>query len=404
MILALFEDSYTTNSDALLVKMRARTRLALSSAFVLTRSTDPDAFQASIDGAVSHIASVGPVGSSVSGSSTDSTGITKAQCIALLQAMGINERHEIINGINIEHHILSINDFVFTHLDQDNSGKIEFIEFEKLLLLCRCCDRLTKDKLLAHKTTIARADLLKADAYRKLLDELSNEQRHLLEEKVACQERTLTNAHSNIDVYLNHLNQSFKIFGWCETRWLNNIAFLVGVVHFWAIALDGTAWVGVCFNFAYCFELTIRIHNMQSLVLFCNDPRGCGHALQNKVSLGSTVVGMFGAMLVVLQKCGVGINYEQLWRAIQLAPLLRIFVTNSAYCQIVRALLSGLERISPFMTLFLILFYTFCMLAHNAFMDLDTVHGEVFSEQLNFSTFGDSCLAMFQAISCIMVQ
>ena len=50
------------------------------------------------------------------------------------------------------------------------------------------------------------------------------------------------------------------------------------------------------------------------------------------------------------------------------------------------------------MALFLIVFYMFSMLAYYAFKDLGIL-GQVFSEQLNFSTFGDSCLAMFQATS-----
>ena len=386
MILALFEASYTTNSDALLAKRQARTRLALTSSFVLASSTDPDAFQASIEGSSSHIASAGPVASS--NSSIGSLGITKTQCMALLQAMD----NDVCGH-------LETREFVFTHLDQDRSGRIEFTEFEKLLLLCRCCDQLSQDMLLAHKSTIARADLLKAEAYGKLADELSHDQRQLLEGTVACQEEILANAHSNIAVYLNHLNQSFKIFGCCETRWLNNIAVIVDIAYFWAMTLDATAWVGVGFNLVYCFMLSIRIHSMQSFVLFYNDPRGREYALQNKGTFGCSVVGMFGVILLILQKCGVVTNRERLWQAIQLAPLLRIFVTNAPYRQIVRALLSGLERIRQFTYLFLIVFYMFSMVAYYSFKGLDIEHGEVFSDQLNFSTFKESCLAMFQATS-----
>jgi len=385
MILALLEESYTTNSDALLAKRKAQTRLTLTSSFVLASSTDPDAFQASIEGSSPHIASTGLVASSGSNTSIDSLGITKTQCMALLQAMNNDAR---------EHR--EIGEFVFTYLDQDHSGRIEFIEFEKLLLLCRCCFELSQDRLLAHKSTIARAELMKVETHGKLADELSNKQRHLLEERVACQERTLANAHSNIDVYLKHLNQSFKIFACCETQWFNNIAVIVDIVYFWAMTLGATAWVGVGFNLVYCFMVSIQIHSMQSLVLFYNDPRGREYALQNKVNLGCTVVGMVGAILVILHKCGVDTNHARLWQAIQLAPLLRIFVTNALYRQIVRALLSGLEKIRPFMALFLIVFYIFSMLAYYAFSGLGIDDGEVFSEQLNFSTFGDSCLAMFQ--------
>ena len=143
---------------------------------------------------------------------------------------------------------------------------------------------------------------------------------------------------------------------------------------------------------------------MQSLTLFCNDPRGRERALQNKVTFGCTVVGMFGAVMVILQKCSVDTNQERLWQAIQLAPLLRIFVTSAPFRHIVRALLSGLKRIRPFIALLVIVYYTFCMLAYYAFKGLDLKHGEVFSEQMNFSTFGDSCLVMFQATSLILVR
>ena len=408
MILALFEDSFTRNSDALLAKRRARTRLALSSSFVLASSTGPDADRPSTDGPFTRCASEGLVSSSDSKrspereSSTntfDSSGMTKGQCMALVFAMDKDDG----NGQeNRKHNEMS--EFVFTYLDQNNSGTIEFIEFEKLLLLCRCCDKLSQDRLLAHKATIARADLMKADAHAILTYDLSNTQQHLLEEAVVCQDRMLVNAHASIDAYLNNLNQDFRIFGCCESQRLDNIALLVDVVHFGAMALGATAWMGVGFNLVFCFEVIIRIHSMQSLALFLDDPRGREHAMQNKVTFGCSVVGMFGSMLVIAEKCGANTNQERLWRAIQLAPLLRIFVTNAQFRHIMRALLSGLKRIRSFVTLFLIVFYTFSECAYYAFKDLDIERGGAFSEQLNFSTFGDSCLAMFQATSHSLMQ
>ena len=286
MILALFEDSFTRNSDALLAKRRARNRLALSSSFVLASSTVGESSM--------RIASAGLVSSSDnkgSPDSFDSSGITKGQCMALLREMDDDE-----------HDWWEVREFVFTYLDQNNSGRIEFIEFEKLLLLCRCCDKLSQDRLLAHKATIARADLMKADAHAMLTYELSNKQQHLLEEAVVCQDRMLVNAHASIDAYLNNLNQDFRIFGCCESQRLDNIALLVDVVHFGAMALGATAWMGVGFNLVFCFEVIIRIHSMQSLALFLEDPRGREHAMKNKVTFGCSVVGMFGSMLVISEK------------------------------------------------------------------------------------------------------
>ena len=445
MILAFFEDSFTRNNDTLLAERQATTRLALASSFVLASSTNQnhDALQAAriskildrkrrakdvvlearkrdatgvlpsggllmetLPGPLSPACVVEFAGKNVNATlassenrgstdSFDSSGMTKAQCMALLHAMDTN----LDSG---QFFLWKMREFVFTHLDQDDSGRIEFIEFERLLLLCRCCHRLSRDRLLAHKATIARADLVKADAHAMLTYKLSKEQRHLVEETIVCHERVLARAHANIDTHLNHLNQSFRIFGCCESRWLDNISVFVDIMYFGATAMGATAWVGVGFNFVYCFEVIIRIHSMQSWALFCNDPRGREHALQNKVTLGCTAVGMFGAMLVVLQKCGVNTNQERLWEAIQLAPLLRIFVTSARFRHIVRACSTGLKRIRPFVTLFTIVFYAFSMLAYYAFKDLDIKAGDVFSEQLNFSTFGDSCLAMFQATSHIL--
>jgi len=257
MILALFEASYTKNSDTLLAKKRARTRLALASSFVLARSTDPDAFQSSAEGPFTApgLARSGSKHSTDSESSTgafDSSGLAKAQCMALVRAM--NE--DIGNGQEHgKHHGMS--EIVFTHLDQDNSGRVEFIEFENLLLICRCCDELSRDRLLAHKATIARADQMKADAHVMLTYELSNKQQHLLEETVACQEKTLANAHAEIEAYLNHLNRSFRICGRWESQQLDKIAVIADIIYFFAMALGATAWVGVGFNFVYSFEVII---------------------------------------------------------------------------------------------------------------------------------------------------
>ena len=383
MILALFEHSYIENSNALLATRRARTRLALASSFVLACSTDPNA---------------GQVASSGSESSIGSLGMTKTQFLALLQAMDTDEEKETTERKR------QIGEFVFTLLDQDNSGTIEFIEFEKLMLLWKCSDKLSHDTLLAHKSIITRADLMKTDAEGKLTDELVTEQRHLLEEIIACHERMLANGHANIDLYLNHLNQSFKIFGYFETHQLDNIANFVDILHYGALALTTSVWVSPVFILVYGFESMIRIHSMHSLATFFNDPRGREYAMQNKVTFGCSVVGMFGATLVILQKCGLDTNQKQLWEAFQMAPLLRIFVTNDRFRLLVEASLKGCMKIRPFVTLFCIVFYTFSMLAHYAFKDLDVHHGHVFSEQLNFSTFGDSCLVMFQATSHNLMQ
>merc|ERR1711865_623437 len=114
--------------------------------------------------------------------------------------------------------------------------------------------------------------------------DLSCSQRKLLEETVARQERNHAKASKKVEVYLNELNQRFRIFGCLETVQLNNVAVVIDISLFWVMTLDATVWAGVGFNFVYCFLVIIRIHSMQSLKLFFEDPRGRGPTLQNKVS------------------------------------------------------------------------------------------------------------------------
>ena len=329
MILALFEASFVENSDILLAKRRAKTRLVLASSFVLATSADPQ------------------------------QGLTKAQCMALLQSM---ERHMHGKGESTGEQQWKIWESVFFFLDQDNSGMVEFTEFERLLLLCECCHKLSQDRMLAYKATIARADLIKADAHADLTKadyDLSCSQRKVLEETVVRQERNSAEANQKVESYLKELNQRFRIFGCLETVQLNNIAVVIDMSHFWVITLDTTVWAVVGFTFVYCFMVIIRIHSMQSFKLFFHDPRGREFQLQNKVSFVCSVVGMFGAILVILQECGVDTHQERLWKAIQLAPLLRIFVTNAPFRHIVRAFLTGLKKVRPFANLFFLVFYMF---------------------------------------------
>ena len=62
--------------------------------------------------------------------------------------------------------------------------------------------------------------------------------------------------------------------------------------------------------------------------------------------------------------------------------------------QIITSFNSGIRLISTFVVLLLAMFYCAVVIAHYAFQDINEI--EPFSEDLNFSTLGDSVLVMYQ--------
>ena len=323
--------------------------------------------------------------------------MSKQQCMALLDAMD-DISGEMQFSLQNPDTDVKVRDFIFTYMDENNSGTIDPIEYEKLLLLCRCCAKLSTRRMLAYKCTIARAELVQEDALALLTMAVPPHMRQSIQtsvpQLVAEQQVVLAGATDRMLAYKAQLEACHKVFGVFPMKSLDDLCVVLVVIHFWAQTLNSSVWWGCSFNVLYCFELVIRVHTLGSLALLFKDPRGSEQVLQNKTAFWTTVVGMCGVVVVIVQETSGWHRYRRVLKAILLTPFLRLFVMSTSYRRIVRALLAGVRKISFFVALFLILFYIFCMVAYSSFRELNP---DVFeSDELNFSTFGDSCLAMFQ--------
>ena len=188
-------------------------------------------------------------------------------------------------------------------IDEDKSGTIELSEMPRLLLLVKCCHRLTCRPLLAHKAEIATAQMRLDEAQLMLRMDLPADIKHVLEPRVraemAEQEVALEKAEVDMQNFLDCLQTSFKILGKVDDKDFDFVLLFFIISHFWVMAAiqvlvssDQALWASIGFNGFYFVMLVLRLHSahptggnvgvMALLIRFFNDPRGREYQLKNR--------------------------------------------------------------------------------------------------------------------------
>eukprot|EP00656_Telonema_subtile_P054409 TRINITY_DN8131_c0_g1_i3.p1 TRINITY_DN8131_c0_g1~~TRINITY_DN8131_c0_g1_i3.p1 ORF type:complete len:695 (-),score=193.98 TRINITY_DN8131_c0_g1_i3:300-2384(-) len=371
MVLALFDSSYEERKESQVANTRARYRLALVSSFQLLCRKQLR------EGSTKDINDQGP-----------GFILTKQSFVQLVGALDINSPF--------------ICNFIFDLMDVNESGTIDMLEYEKLLFVCRCCNLLVRDRLLMHKVVVARAELLVGES-TAFIDAMPasaqfDDTRRQAEESLAehCVQRA--EAQQQLDEYYEEVLESLLLFGWLPMLWLDRLGMGMLLVHCWVLSFNSTEHdtvhiVSSCFNLVYCVEVALRVDALGGLTGFFADPRGGAYVVQNKVALVTTAIGLFGAVMALIEG-SVSTGYGRVWEALQVLPLWRVFVMHKDFREIVNSFTSGLKAVGTFCILLAVVFYVWCVVAHMAFKDIAPVGA--FSNELNFNTLGDTCLAMYQ--------
>ena len=399
MVLSRFEESYNKETRVLQARARAKTRIAIATAFIYA----------------THSTSKG---------NTSKASLTKAQCMSLIEAVEAYSGSYGQAGA-CKDAFLKTRQFIFDMIDEDKSGTIELPEMPRLLLLVKCCQRLTETPLLAHKAEIATARMRLDEAQLTLRLNLPADIKHDLEPRVraeiAVQAVALEKAEVDMQNFVDCLQTSFRILGKIDDKDFDFVLIFFLICHFWVMAAfevlvspDFALWASVGFNAFYFVMLVLRLHSahptgghvgvMAVLNRFFDDPRGREYQLKNGMEFWTVSLGCTASIVTIIHEVSLFYSGPSLTttgdnRVLQcamLAPLFNIFVMSAPWRHIVRSLMSGIQSIRSFAILLILVMYVFCVLAFYQFSSLYILGSNVFSEEVNFSSLGMTCLTMFQ--------
>ena len=177
----------------------------------------------------------------------------------------------------------------------------------------------------------------------------------------------------------------------------NRMALSLTLIHAFVMMYSNTwkVWVNVGINVAYTVMFSIRVSNIGGFRAFIQDVRGSAYTLQNRVRLVTSTVGLCGAFLYVISQITDTLSSsEHVFKGMMVIPLWQLLVMTTEFRNIMESFALGLHKITSMCILLFVVFYFFSFVAHSNFKDLHyDVHA---SEFIDFTTFGNSCLTLFQ--------
>ena len=156
-------------------------------------------------------------------------------------------------------------------------------------------------------------------------------------------------------------------------------------------------WVNMAINVTYAVMFSIRVSNIGGWACFIRDVRGSAYTLQNRVRLVTTIIGLCGAFLYAISQITDTLSSSQhVFKGLMVIPLWQLLVMTTEFLNIMESFAMGFHKITTMCILLFVVFYFFSSVAHMNFKDLHyDVHA---SEFIDFSTFGNSCLVLFQVL------
>ena len=160
---------------------------------------------------------------------------------------------------------------------------------------------------------------------------------------------------------------------------------------------DWKVWVNMGINVTYAVMFAIRVSSIGGWACFIQDVRGSAYTLQNRVRLVTTTIGLCGALLYVISQLTDTLSSSQhVFKGLMVIPLWQLLVMTTDFRNIMESFAMGFHKITTMCILLFVVFYFFSSVAHMNFKDLHyDVHAPEF---IDFSTFGNSCLVLFQVL------
>eukprot|EP00656_Telonema_subtile_P005720 TRINITY_DN12613_c0_g1_i4.p1 TRINITY_DN12613_c0_g1~~TRINITY_DN12613_c0_g1_i4.p1 ORF type:complete len:514 (-),score=147.79 TRINITY_DN12613_c0_g1_i4:183-1724(-) len=137
----------------------------------------------------------------------------------------------------------------------------------------------------------------------------------------------------------------------------------------------------------YLTEIVLRVHVVKGFKAFFNDRRGATYRFQNGLMLCLAVCGTVAQTLSYILPS----RYDPLCQGLAALQLWRILAVEIHFRQISHAFFLGLKPVQLFISLLLLVMFTYCVFATYFFHDVENDDGT-----MSFKTLEDTCLTMHQ--------
>eukprot|EP00658_Telonema_sp_P-2_P082315 TRINITY_DN867_c0_g1_i19.p1 TRINITY_DN867_c0_g1~~TRINITY_DN867_c0_g1_i19.p1 ORF type:complete len:1463 (-),score=386.83 TRINITY_DN867_c0_g1_i19:272-4660(-) len=297
---------------------------------------------------------------------------------------------------------------IFSTIDRDSSGAIEFKEFVLVLAVSRCVEMLRKrggDNSLNDQLRGARVIAAKwegaLDVARKDFDcarrtGKSDEVCQGFREEFEKHQRFLAKAVTNLNALEHAADSTSLILGCIPWRTMDVVLVTIVLGQAFILSLYGNKtdynqrailYSYSAINFVYPVEMFFRIRSAGGLENYIRDGRRPWTRMANLLQfalVAATTLGTIPTLFLsrTAQRIATGVIAINLFRALLLLEKVSKLLYSFSF---------GFRPMSAYGGLFYVIYYAFSWLAFQLFEGKITDH-----EFRNFNTFGMSMLTMFQ--------
>eukprot|EP00658_Telonema_sp_P-2_P003548 TRINITY_DN11317_c0_g1_i9.p2 TRINITY_DN11317_c0_g1~~TRINITY_DN11317_c0_g1_i9.p2 ORF type:complete len:840 (-),score=189.07 TRINITY_DN11317_c0_g1_i9:413-2932(-) len=267
---------------------------------------------------------------------------------------------------------------IFHMIDADQSGTIEFQEFQEVFAAVACVNEIKKDRILGFTVIAARWEIeLEAATGPAETDST---------------ERIFKKAMQDVRDERSKIEAGRHLLGKIAWRDIDCVLIVVQMTHAFILALYTTRAVSQAYGFScgftafYAVEIGLRMRSCGGFFGYLNDNLRIFSSWSNRVQLSLVVVSVFAEMLFLVLPA----DYSFVFQAIMALVLYRLLLLTESFVQPLHCLWHGLKPILVYVQLFVLVYYLFSLLAWRLF------DGTLEADAANFNTLGDSMLLMFQ--------
>eukprot|EP00658_Telonema_sp_P-2_P002606 TRINITY_DN10977_c0_g1_i8.p1 TRINITY_DN10977_c0_g1~~TRINITY_DN10977_c0_g1_i8.p1 ORF type:complete len:2009 (+),score=485.24 TRINITY_DN10977_c0_g1_i8:238-6264(+) len=279
--------------------------------------------------------------------------------------------------------------------DVDDNLSVELDEFDDALVSARCAMKLRSDVLLASEAMWLRGHLLVKKTLRGLetCPDWERETKERLGNILRTQESRFELVKDVHKATVHCVKDLVGITPRLSLDRLDSVMVIAMLFHGFWLSLWGSTdqgmikVIGVCFAGVYVGEVGLRVWVFKRPSQFFNDRRGSNYRFQNAFMLFLAILGTTAQVLYYI----LDDKHGPLLQGLAAMQLWRILAVASNFRQITHSFMLGMKPVQLFLALLVLVMFTFAVLAHYFFHDVDDGDGT-----LSFRTLYDSLLAMFQ--------
>eukprot|EP00656_Telonema_subtile_P005721 TRINITY_DN12613_c0_g1_i5.p1 TRINITY_DN12613_c0_g1~~TRINITY_DN12613_c0_g1_i5.p1 ORF type:complete len:1245 (-),score=403.57 TRINITY_DN12613_c0_g1_i5:581-4315(-) len=315
----------------------------------------------------------------------------------LLMFPGETEGKVFANTAQLDHHerVQTALKVMIVLQDVDDNLSITLQEFEQAIVAAKCTVHLRGDVLISAEAMLLRA----AELVRQTSEQIAScpawerKMKMQLKANLEVQEERLKVVKQVCDETESVIKGLVGISPSFSLDRLDVVMVVLMLFHAFWLSLWGTSdqdvirTIAAVFAGLYLTEIVLRVHVVKGFKAFFNDRRGATYRFQNGLMLCLAVCGTVAQTLSYILPS----RYDPLCQGLAALQLWRILAVEIHFRQISHAFFLGLKPVQLFISLLLLVMFTYCVFATYFFHDVENDDGT-----MSFKTLEDTCLTMHQ--------